>query len=139
VKERGEGEKEDVCVRVRYFCARAYATMGWLRLVGSLKLYVSFAKEPHKRDDILQKRPIFLRSLLIVATPCVSMNVCVCVCVCERECVRRFRARTYGTAYTVCECGREREKESERKREKARVRVCACVCVRARVSEREKE
>jgi len=27
------------------------------------------AKEPYKRDDILQKRPIILRSLLIVATP----------------------------------------------------------------------
>ena len=26
--------------------------MGWLRLVGSLKLLVSFAKEPYKRDDI---------------------------------------------------------------------------------------
>ena len=43
--------------------------MGWLRLVGSLKLYVSFAKELYKRDDILQKRPIILRSLLVVATP----------------------------------------------------------------------
>ena len=43
--------------------------MGWLRLVGSLKLLVSFAKEPYKRDYILQKRPIILRSLLIVATP----------------------------------------------------------------------
>jgi len=43
--------------------------MGRLRLVGSLKLYVSFAKETHKTDDILQKRPIILRSLLIVATP----------------------------------------------------------------------
>ena len=43
--------------------------MGWLRLVDSLKLYVSFAKEPYKRDYILQKRPIILRSLLIVATP----------------------------------------------------------------------
>jgi len=40
--------------------------MRWLRLVGSLKLCVSFAKEPYKRDvkerykrdDILQKRPI---------------------------------------------------------------------------------
>ena len=42
--------------------------MGWLRLVGSLKLQVSFAKKPYKRDDILQKRPIILRSLLIVAT-----------------------------------------------------------------------
>jgi len=42
--------------------------MGWLRLVGSLKLWVAFAKEPYKRDYILQKRPISLRSLLIVAT-----------------------------------------------------------------------
>jgi len=32
--------------------------MGWLRLVGSFKLQVSFAKEPYKRDNILQKRPI---------------------------------------------------------------------------------
>ena len=43
-------------------------SMGWLRLVGSLKLQVSFAKEPYKKDYILQKRPIILRSLLIVAT-----------------------------------------------------------------------
>jgi len=43
--------------------------MAWLRFVGSLKLYVSFAKEPYKRDDLLQKRPTILRSLLIVATP----------------------------------------------------------------------
>jgi len=27
--------------------------MGWLRLVGSLKLYVSFATDPYKRDDIM--------------------------------------------------------------------------------------
>ena len=46
-----------------------WAAMGWLRLVGWLKLYVSFAKEPYKRNDILQKKPIILRSLLIVATP----------------------------------------------------------------------
>ena len=32
-------------------------------------LQVSCAKEPYKRDVILQKRPINLRSLLIVATP----------------------------------------------------------------------
>ena len=42
--------------------------MGWLRLVGSLKLKVSVAKEPYKRDCILQKRPMILRSLPIVAT-----------------------------------------------------------------------
>ena len=33
--------------------------MGWLWLAGSIKLLVSFAKEPYKRDDTLQKRPIF--------------------------------------------------------------------------------
>ena len=33
-------------------------SLGWLRLVGSLKLQVSFATEPYKRDYILQKRPI---------------------------------------------------------------------------------
>jgi len=79
--------------------------MGWLRLVGFLKLLISFAKEPYKRDYILQKRLIILRSLLIVATPyvyicrsryrCVYMCVCVCVCAC------------------VCVC------------------VCACVCAKA--------
>jgi len=45
------------------------AHMGWPQLVGSLKWWVSFAKEPYKRDYILQKRRIILRSLLIVATP----------------------------------------------------------------------
>jgi len=40
--------------------------MGWLPLVDSLKLFVSFAKEPYKRDYILQKRPVISRSLLIV-------------------------------------------------------------------------
>jgi len=46
-----------------------FLNMGWLRLVGSLKLQVSFAEEPYKLDDILWKRPIIWRSLLIVATP----------------------------------------------------------------------
>jgi len=30
--------------------------MGWLRLVGSIKLQVSCAKETYKRDNILQTR-----------------------------------------------------------------------------------
>ena len=42
--------------------------MGWLRLVGSFKSQVSFAKEPYKRDYILLKSPIISRSLLIIAT-----------------------------------------------------------------------
>jgi len=50
-------------------CTNRSCPMGWLRLVGSLKVQVSFAKEPYKRAYILQKRPKFLRSLLIVATP----------------------------------------------------------------------
>jgi len=49
-------------------------SMGWLRLVGSLKLQVSFAKEPYKRDYVLQKRPIILRRLLIVATPYLQVH-----------------------------------------------------------------
>jgi len=43
--------------------------MGWLRLVGSLKLYVSFAEYSLFYRALLQKRPINLRSLLILATP----------------------------------------------------------------------
>jgi len=43
--------------------------MGWLWIVGSIKFYVSFAKEPYKSDIILQKRPIISSILLTVATP----------------------------------------------------------------------
>jgi len=50
-----------------FFNSKLY--MGWLRSVGSLKLWVSYANEPYKRDHILHKRPIILRSVLIVATP----------------------------------------------------------------------
>jgi len=35
-----------------------YIYMGWLWLVGSIKLWVSFAKEPYKRDYVLRKRPV---------------------------------------------------------------------------------
>jgi len=38
--------------------------MGWLRSVGSIELYVTFAQEPNKKDNILQKRPIILSILL---------------------------------------------------------------------------
>jgi len=46
-----------------------YSDMGWLQLVGSIKLQVSFAKEPYKRDYILHKRLEVLPILLTVATP----------------------------------------------------------------------
>jgi len=42
---------------------------GWLQFVGSLKLQVSFAEYSLFYTALLQKRPIILRSLLIVATP----------------------------------------------------------------------
>ena len=45
------------------------ASMGWRKLVGTIKLQVCFAKETYKRDKILQKRPIILSILLTVATP----------------------------------------------------------------------
>jgi len=43
--------------------------MGWLRLVGSLKLEVSFAEYRLFYRALLQKWPVISRSLLIVATP----------------------------------------------------------------------
>jgi len=42
-----------------------------------LKSLVSFAKEPYKRDDILQKGPVILRSLPIVATPYTLYYKCI--------------------------------------------------------------
>jgi len=43
--------------------------MGWLWLVGSFKLYLSFAEYRLFYRALLQKRPIILRSLLSIATP----------------------------------------------------------------------
>jgi len=43
--------------------------MGWLRLVGYLKLWVSFAEYRLFYTALLQKRPMILRSPLIVAAP----------------------------------------------------------------------
>ena len=44
--------------------------MGWLRLVGSLKLQVSFAEYRLFYRALLQKRPVIFKRLLIVATQC---------------------------------------------------------------------
>jgi len=43
--------------------------MGWLRWVGSLKSWVSFAEYSLFYRALLQQRPIIVRSSLIVATP----------------------------------------------------------------------
>jgi len=50
-------------------CHYGVADMGWLRWVDSLKLQVSFAEYSLFYRALLQKKPIILRSLLIVATP----------------------------------------------------------------------
>ena len=42
------------------------SSIGWVRLVGSLKLYVSFAEYSLFNRALLQERPIILRSLLSV-------------------------------------------------------------------------
>ena len=47
---------------------------GWLRLVGSLKLQVSVAEYSLFYRALLQKRPIISRSLLIVATPQITLS-----------------------------------------------------------------
>jgi len=47
--------------------------MGRLRLVGSLKSWVSSAKEPYKSDDILQKRPTLSITHKQIRT-CVSID-----------------------------------------------------------------
>ena len=107
--------------------------MGWLRLVGSLKLQVSLAKEPYKRDDILQKRPMILRSLLTrrtyrVCNLCIhvwiiicafkcdfmshvaglmwGMYVCmqVCLYVCKFVCVNATYANVAAHTMHACEC-----------------------------------
>jgi len=49
----------------------AYGVATISRLLEILRL---FCKEPYKTDDILQKRPIILRILLIVATPYVYVH-----------------------------------------------------------------
>jgi len=53
--------------------------MGWLRWVGCFKSEVFCAKEPYKRDYILQTRPIILRSLLIIGTPYWKVSHVYCI------------------------------------------------------------
>ena len=52
-----------------YVDTYTYIHMGWLRLVGSIKLQVSFAEYHFFYRALLQKRPIMLSILLVAATP----------------------------------------------------------------------
>jgi len=56
-------------LRKKSLKTETYHAMGRLRLVGSLKSYVSFAIYSLLYRALLQKTPIILRSLLIVAHP----------------------------------------------------------------------
>jgi len=64
------------CIKLCYISVWNHL-MRWLRIVNSLKSQVSFAKEPYKRDYILQKRPIIFSILLTVATQYVLKIHCV--------------------------------------------------------------
>jgi len=57
-------DSEEICQMIYYTIH-----MGRLRSVGSFKLQVSFAEYRLFYRTLLQKRPIILRNLLIVATP----------------------------------------------------------------------
>ena len=75
-----------------------HLTMGWLRLVGSLKLQVSFAEYSLFYRALLQKRPIISRSLLIIATPHPSRETSLFPLYCLSPCVScavSFRFCTY--------------------------------------------
>jgi len=50
------------------FCRMVHKSVQIPKIQPAAKSWVSFAKEPYKRDYTLQKRPDILRSLLIVAT-----------------------------------------------------------------------
>ena len=84
--------------------------MGWLRLVGSLKLQVSFAEYSLFYRARLQKRPIIFRSLLIRSYPIQAdvQQVGVDV-VCGRD--RQHLRDGYGG------CRKRREREGERVKE----------------------
>jgi len=100
--------RTDIHTRIEFRHGGCQDCMGWLRLVGSFKLQVSFAKEPYKRDDILQKRPIYFKepnsrshlisymfmNMYFSEYLCINVyiyalyilicvwKVCMCVCVC---------------------------------------------------------
>jgi len=69
-----------------YVYIYAYEYIYKVLLVGSFKLQVSFAECSLFYRALLQKRPIILRSLLMVATPCpfhvLPPIFCVCMCAC---------------------------------------------------------
>ena len=113
--------------------------MGWLRLIGSFKFQVFFAKEPYKRDPILQKGPVILSILQTVATcvvvrcselqsveathelPYRSVNMLQCVAVCCSALQSVAVCCSVAVRYSVLQCVT------------ARYSVLQCVAVRCSV------
>ena len=91
-----------------------------------LKTIGLFSNEPYKRDCILQKRPIILRSLLIVATPWyVYISVCVYVCVCVCVCTQMTRRICSIEEFVDVSCVTTRAYINKC----TYLCVCMCVCV----------
>jgi len=102
--------------------------MGWLRLIGSLKLQVSFAKEPYKRDLYSAKETYNFKELTNCSHPITTSRfVCGREEVGERVWRERKRGRDCGPVDGVC-CVSERVSVRES--------VCECVCERECVRER---
>jgi len=94
-----------VCMFARADSRPLLLRMGWLRLVGSLKLYVSFAKEPYKWDDILQKKPMIFKEPTNRSHPIVDLYFCIHMCVCM--CVHvnaNVNVNASGSQMTVTHC-----------------------------------
>ena len=97
-----------------YMYMYKYMCMVWLRLVGSIKLQVSFAKEPYKRGDILPQRPITLLILLTVATPYMYRRALNFFRFCHRVCknvakstIHMLKSKLFVYAYMyvyICIC-----------------------------------
>ena len=92
------------CVCSVLQCVAVCCTMGWLRLGGSLRLWVSFAKEPYKIDCILQNRPTITRSPLMVVTPYVTASCSVLQCVAVCCSVLQFAAACCSASQSVALC-----------------------------------
>jgi len=67
--------------------------IGWLRLIGSLKLGFSFAEYHLFSRALLQKRPIIIKSLLIVATPYDRTPLVFCNCYCVFKSPQRIKKK----------------------------------------------
>jgi len=88
--------------------------MGWLRLLGFLQWWVSFAELRFFYRSLLQKRPRILRSLLIVATLYLRMSrvecesvrldkyICRHVHMCRSADFHRWICISHGVFWDVC-------------------------------------